>query len=82
MADGTAATVAAGRRRGECFAGRGEPATCDNAKFGKLRNQLPAVTAPLSAASAPAALSNFRSGSLQSESGAFGGASSPAPAPS
>nr|ACN33582.1 unknown [Zea mays] len=34
----TAGTAAGGRRRGECFAGSGEPATCDDAlpaQFGK-----------------------------------------------
>jgi len=54
MADGTAATVAGGRRRGECFAGSGEPASCDHALApGPVWVELPAASAP--------ALSNFRS---------------------
>jgi len=54
MADGTAATVAGGRRRGEYFAGSGEPASCDDALApGPVWVELPL---PLSATSAPAAL--------------------------
>jgi len=61
MADGTAATVAGGRRRGECFAGSGEPANCDDALApGPVWVELPL---PL-----PLPLSNFRPAALQSES--------------
>ena len=57
MADGTAATVSGGRRRGEYFAGSGEPANCDDALApGPVWVELPLP------------LSNFRPAALQSES--------------